>query len=351
MDAPSVPAPGVYFKPGEPRTFAEYDGQHAVTAYLAAAVDGRRPTARDPEALAVPNQLFTGVPGLGKTLLAKVLAHELDRANRATGRPPVQFIECFPSDIPDLKALDRVMRRVQSAPGCVLFIDEVHDFTDKHVRKLYLVLEEGRYKFEDEPDPTLLPGFTLVAATTDPGKLDGAFKRRFDTWVLKPATADDLYGYVVARARGNGLDVDEDAVDLIVERTHYGGAPWEAVRLYEQAAVFARGDGDTRVRREHVETVCATQEIDELGLRWPERRVIAFLLTQPKTRVARGVEEFVCYAASEDNVCRAAGVDRAEYRDVVRPRLMARGLLTMHPRGQALTEFAVARYGGTAGGA
>jgi Holliday junction DNA helicase RuvB len=336
--------PAVYFKAGEPRTFDEYDGQDAVVSYLRAAVRGRRATARDPQALAIPHQMLFGLPGLGKTLLAKVTAQELTLDNARRGLPPAAFLECFPADLPDVKALDAYLRRVQASPGCVLFVDEVHDFTDKHLRKLYLVLEEGRYKFEGEPDPVLLPGFTLIAATTDPGRLDDAFKRRFDCWTLKPASPEELLGYVVARAQGN-MAVDDQAAEEIISLTHWGGAPWESLKLYEQAATFARGAGDARVQVEHVLEVVRSQELDHFGLRWPERKVIEFLFTQPKTRRLGRLEQFVAYAASESDVVRASGCDASEYRNTIRPRLMARGLLRMHPRGQALTNEAVAAYG------
>ena len=59
-----------------------------------------------------------------------------------------------------------------------------------------------------------------------------------------------------------------------------------------------------------------------------------------------GIPEFVCYAASEHNACMLAGVDVEEYRETIRPRLMARGLLEVRPDyGQALTDRAVAVYG------
>ncbi len=341
---PTRETPPVFFKTGEPTTFDQYDGQDAVTAYLQAAIRGRVPRKSDPTGLGIPHTLLTGVAGLGKTLLAKVTAQELTNDNARRGLPPAAFIECFPADIPDVKALDAYMRRVQQSPGCVLFIDEVHDFTEKHLRKLYLVLEENRYKFEGERDPVLLPGFTIMAATTDPGQLDEAFKRRFDRWTLKPATPEQLFGYVMAKAR-RALPITEQAVDEIISLTHWGGAPWEALKLYDQAAVFARAAGDAMVQVEHVMEVVRTQELDHFGLRWSERQVIKFLFTQPKTRRVAGVDAFVAYAASESDVVRAAGVDAAEYRSTLRPRLMARGLLKMHPRGQALTNEAVVAYG------
>jgi hypothetical protein len=82
--------------------------------------------------------------------------------------------------------------------------------------------------------------------------------------------------------------------------------------------------------------------MDDMGLRWIDRRVIEALLSQPKYRRVRGEDVFVCYAASELNTCTLAGLDKGEYRESIRPRLMTRGLLEVKPYyGQALTEKAM----------
>ena len=108
------------------------------------------------------------------------------------------------------------------------------------------------------------------------------------------------------------------------------------------AEVIAKGRGGPTISTADVQEVFELQQIDELGLRWLDRRVIEALLTQPKRRK----DEFVCYAAGEQNTCTLAGVDKAEYRETIRPRLMSRGLLEVRPYyGQALTDEAVALYG------
>jgi len=93
--------------------------------------------------------------------------------------------------------------------------------------------------------------------------------------------------------------------------------------------------------------LAGAQGADECaGLRWLDREVIRALLSQPKSRTGTGGSpQFVCYAASEHNVCMLAGVDKEEYRETIRPRLMSRGLLEVRPYyGQALTDLAVSTY-------
>lgn len=234
------------------------------------------------------------------------------------------------------------MRRICKQPGSVVFIDEVHDLLGSHTRKLYLVLEEGRYQFRGEPQPVKLPPVTLLAATTDYGALHPALKRRWIKHMFEPATAEQLLGYVLRRP----YPILADAAWRIVERTKFSGAPWEALELYRMAVTAAKGAGRPIVTHADVDRVFALQKIDELGLRWMDRRVLQALFTQPKYRREGKAQVFVCYAASEQNTATLAGVDKAEYRESIRPRLMSRGLLEVRVTyGQALTEKAAEVYG------
>lgn len=327
----------VYFKPGEPQTLSEYAGQEHIVDYLRDALAALSPTE-----CALEPQIFLGAAGTGKTLLAKVVANELKlRAEQLNLHKPL-FIEAFPADMPDVEALDALMRRVVDNPGSVVFIDEIHDLMGPHSRKLYLVLEEQRYQFKGDATPTKLPPVTLLAATTDYGMLHAALKRRWIKHMFKPATEEQLLGYVMRRA----FPITEAAAKLIVSRTKFSGAPWEALELYRMAATGAKGTGSGEVTEEHVQKVFDRQGVDELGLHWIDRMVIKALLSQPRSRQWKGKPQFVCYAASESNTCTLAGVDKEEYRTAIRPKLMSRKLLEAKPYyGQALTERAVELYG------
>jgi Holliday junction resolvasome RuvABC ATP-dependent DNA helicase subunit len=240
----------------------------------------------------------------------------------------------------DLASLDAVMRRVAESPGAVVFLDEIHDLSGPHTRKLYLVLEEGRYLFHGERTPTQLPPVTLLGATTDYGALHPALKRRWIRHMFRPATEDQLLNYVLHRP----FPIPEPVAQRIVARTKFSGAPWEALEIYRMAVTAAKGRGAPAVDHADVDRVFALQEMDELGLRWIDRQVIAALLTQPKYRRAKGQDVFVCFSASEQNVCTLANVDKGEFRESIRPRLMSRGLLQVK-QGQALTDKAVELYG------
>ena len=233
------------------------------------------------------------------------------------------------------------MRRVMETPGSVVFIDEIHELLGAHTRKLYLVLEEGRYQFRGEPAPVRLPPVTLLGATTDYGALHPALKRRWIKHLFEPASPEQLVGYVQRRP----FPIATDVAWRIVERTKFSGAPWEALEVYRMAVTSARGRSASAVKDADVDRVFALQKMDALGLRWLDRRVIQALFGQPKYRRVKGENVFECYAASEQNTCTLAGVDKGEYREAIRPRLMTRGLLQVRPYyGQALTAKAVDTY-------
>lgn len=324
----------VFFKPGEPQTLREFTAQPHITRKLqvqlaAAFSQGERVMAP---------QAFMGIAGLGKTLLARIIANELRTAALERGWPVGQFIEVFPSDIDSVEALDAVVRRAQQHPGSTIFIDEIHALEGTHALKLYEVLTNNRYKFRDEPNPVVLPPTQLLAATTDYGALHPALKRRWIKHFFRPVDAAEL----VAILQRRPFPIRPDAAELVVSRTKFSGAPWEALELYNLAVSIAQANGEPAVTTSHVEEVFALEQVDVHGLRWLDREVIRALLKQPK-HLKDGT--FVCHGASESNVCTIAGVDRDEYRQVIRPRLMSRRFLEMRPYyGQCLTSECVALY-------
>ncbi len=332
QDQAPPPAPPIYFKPGEPRTFQDYLLQSRITDMLAVQIQ-----AMPDDLCRLRPQIFLGPAGLGKTLLAKVCAEELRLRNLRLGLPEPVFIEVFPADMSSVADLDAVVARAADAPAAVLFIDEVHGLDGTHAHKLYELLENGRYPFHGEPTPEALPNVTLLAATTDFGKMHAALRRRWVKHYLEPASEEQLAELLYQRG-----PIDQPAIDLIVSRTKFSGAPWEAVELFELAKTVALSVSKRLfyIVLDDVNWVLQNQQIDELGLRALDRRVIQVLRDRRRTVGGETV-----YGASEGDLCVLAGIDKAEYRETVRPRLMARGLLEIRPGvGQALTARALELY-------
>lgn len=323
----------IFFRDGEPTLLVEFGAQHHVIELLEKTL-----ASLEPDVNSLDPQLFMGPAGGGKTLLAKIVAHELQLRALRLGLPIPSFFEVFPADLDTVESLDAVIRRAALAPAAVIFIDEVHGLTGTHSHKLYELLANQRYAFRDDPTPTLLPNVTLLAATTDYGALHPALQRRWIRHYFEAATERELLAFIERRP----FPIERQASQAIVQVTKQSGQPWEAIELYRLATVSAKARNAPLIEARDVEWVIAHQGIDALGLRRMDRQVLQALLG--RARVLRSGE--TVYGASEQDTCALARVDKQEFRETIRPRLMARGLLTMRAGvGQALTPKALTLYG------
>jgi Holliday junction resolvasome RuvABC ATP-dependent DNA helicase subunit len=139
------------------------------------------------------------------------------------------------------------------------------------------------------------------------------------------------------------MPIDEDAAELLLSRCHQSGAPYELKILFRECAIFATAAGEATITREVVDDVLTTYEIDEHGLRPLDRAVMRALFQRPRYRGK--AQEFICYGGSESDVCAVARLDKVEFQETVRPRLLSRGFLEVRAGvGLALTPRAVTEY-------
>lgn len=326
---------GPPFKPEEPQRLADYAGQPHITVPLAKAIAALAPTDR-----VIGHKLFTGLAGLGKTLIAKVVANELHLRAQQLGLPAVPFFWSFAANLNKTELLDNFVREIQAAGGGVWFIDEIHVLNDELQTKIYSLMEDGRYPYEGDANPTAIPDVMVIGATTDYGRLHAALKRRFgETLMLRRMSRENILTLIQKRS----FPIQDGAAELLTDRTHWSGAPWEALVLRREAEIFARAAGRAMIIEQDVDEVFTTYGIDEQGLRWEDREVIRALFKRPRTR---GKDQtFVCYGGSESDICAMSGLDPEEYREAVKPRLMSRGFLEVRAGyGQALTEQATTLY-------
>lgn len=323
----ATPLVPIYFKPGEPETFEEFGSQPEIVEALEESIRALR-TGSTPELMLRQPVAFLGSAGRGKTLLAKILANELNFRADLYGLPPVYFFEELGYNITTPGMLTQVLKRASEHPGCVLFIDEFHGLPKKIQHMMYNLLEEHRY--DDGTGMRKLPPFTLVGATTDLGLLTPPMQRRWVKYYFQRASAPELTQFLDRRA-ASSIPLTDEARDFIVDRVQHGGAPWEAVQLYSQMVTAAQARGYREIDAELAEEICERLGVDELGLDRFDRQVIQVLLRQPR------------YRAAERQLVAMAGVDRTLYNDIIKPKLIARELLTVQ-QGQQLTPKAVAQY-------
>lgn len=331
----SAPAATVLFKSDEPQWLADYQGQPHITAVLDLHL-----RALDASQLVLPHKLLTGLPGFGKTLLAKIITHEMQQRAKRLQLPAIGFVETYAANLNSVQAMDTIVRQLQQHPAAVWFIDELHVINELLATKLYLLMEEGRYPFEGSLNPTALPPLMVIGATTDYGMLHPALKRRFgEALMMRPLSRDALQ-HMASSLLPQATD---EARHLLVARCEASGAPHELKTLAKDAQVYAKAHGHVTLDAALMTDVFATWEIDERGLRPIDRRVLETLYRRPKFRAKDGL--LLGYGASEADICAMSGLDLGEFRAVIRPRLMSRGYIEVRSGfGLRLTDQALQDY-------
>lgn len=285
--------------------------------------------------------LITGMAGLGKTALAKIVARRLRYRLDFLGATEGRYFQILPDQINTKAVLDRFMQQLEE--GDVVFIDEVHALQDViGVTALYNVLADGdeaKYPLSGGGWVMVPPMVSWITATTDPGRLDstngGALLRRLQPEIpLQDPSKDDL----VHILQDQEVEIHPDAAYEIAERS--GGLPWQALLIHGQARAVARSLAINQILPGHANKAFELMGLDEHGLLPRDRKVLQILMGVKHTQ-ANGR---VVYKMSEAALLAAAGLDKGTYKDRVQPKLQRAGLLTT-VGGQALTEKALEWYG------
>ena len=267
----------------------------------------------------LPHMLFTGGPGLGKTMLAHLAAKELG----------VQLHERLAQVVNTPGSLNGLL--LQAKDKDLVFLDEVHELLPSSQTLLYQAMEGKRISVRARDERTFtmpLKDFTVVAATTDQFKLLGPLRDRFIV-ILPFTTYDDesLAEIVAQRAHLIGLQIDDGIAEQIARRSK--GTPRLGIRLLESCHRYARSRGDEKVTVQHFEETVALDGIDELGLGPDEQRFVKYLMKQ----WGRPVRLFCIEAA--------IGVHRRTIQEVIEPFLIRSGLIERTPQGRVITEAGI----------
>jgi Holliday junction DNA helicase RuvB len=304
-----------------PRTFEGFVGQRRVVDNLRVAAAAARQR-KEP----LDHVLLSGLPGLGKTTLAGILAREMGVEIRPTSGPALA------------KAAELVGVLTNLREGDLLFVDEVHRLSPVVEEYLYSAMEEFAIDIVIDTGPaarsvrvTLQP-FTLVGATTREGLLSGPFRSRFGiTEKLDPYPAEDLREIVVRSAAMLGVPVDPAAADLLAERSR--GTPRLANRFLKRVRDLAQLTSGNRITRAVAEDAMARLGVDGNGLSNVDRTLL-----QGLARAGGG-------PVGLKTVALLVGEEQDTVEDVIEPFLVQQGYLDRTPRGRRLTDRGFAAAG------
>jgi Holliday junction DNA helicase RuvB len=311
-----------------PRSLDEFVGQDRIKEQLALLVDGARARGET-----VDHVLFSGPPGLGKTTLAGIVANEVGVGFRPTSGPALDR----PGD------LAAILSNLEE--GDVLFVDEVHRMPRAVEEVLYPALEDFKLDVVLGKGPSArsirldLPRFTLIAATTRPGRITLPLRERFGfSPRLDYYSRADLSRIVHRSAGILGVRVDVGGAEEIARRAR--GTPRVANRLLRRVRDFAEVRHDGVVTTEVARAGLELFEVDEEGL----DKVDVAILTAILERFGGGPVGLSTLAA-------AVGEEADTIEDVYEPYLLQLGFLKRTPRGRVATDGAVRHLGVAAEGA
>lgn len=310
-----------------PRTLDEFVGQGRVKEQLGLLVEGARNRGEP-----VDHVLFSGPPGLGKTTLAQIVANAMGAGFQPTSGPAIDR----PGD------LAAILTNLED--GDVLFVDEIHRMPRAVEEVLYPALEDFTLDVVLGKGPTArsirldLPRFTLVGATTRPGRITLPLRERFGfSPRLDYYSVEDLARIVRRSAGILEVNADGEGAEEIARRSR--GTPRIANRLLRRVRDFAEVRHDGEIGGEVARAGLELFEVDEVGLDRLDHAILGAL-----------VDKFAGGPVGLSTLAAAVGEETDTVEDVVEPYLMQLGFLKRTQRGRVATERAFRHLGMTAPG-
>ena len=271
--------------------------------------------------------LFYGPPGLGKTTLATIIAHEMGVHIKVTSGPAIEKPGEMAAILNNLAEND------------ILFIDEIHRLNRQVEEVLYPAMEDYSIdimigKGQGARSIRLdLPKFTLVGATTRAGLLTAPLRDRFGVInKLEFYTVDELKQIIIRSAGLLNVEIDEKGATELARRSR--GTPRLANRLLKRARDFAQVKYDGVITEDVANLALDLLEVDKLGLDKGDRSILETM-----------IDKFDGGPVGLDTLAAALGEDSGTLEDVYEPYLIQNGLLQRTPRGRIATRLAYEHLG------
>ena len=299
-----------------PVSFSEYIGQEHLKNNLKLAIDAVR---KRSDGSTLDHVLLYGPPGLGKTTMAGVIAHELSASLRITSGPAIERAGDLASILTNLK------------DGDVLFIDEIHRLKRTVEEVLYSAMEDYKLDIVIGKGPAArsvrldLPHFTVIGATTRTGALAGPLRDRFGIiHRLEYYKEPEIQQIIERTAKILKTEIVPEATELLATRSRL--TPRIANRIFKRVRDYADVNGDGIIDVPTARGALSLMEIDYLGLDPADRNMLKMMY-----------ENYGDRPVGLATIAALTGDEPTTIEDFYEPYMLQLGLIARTPKGRVVT--------------